>query len=78
MSVFRPEEYTEHTEDVPPFTIRIVSYKLGNVYHSVADNVDPGAVIARTTGTTLQEAEAKVRERARSRMAHPATRGREL
>jgi hypothetical protein len=35
------------------------------VYHSKADNVSPGASLARTTGATREEAEQEALDRAR-------------
>ncbi len=49
--------------------VRLTSYKLGDVYHCTADNVDPGAWIARTQGATRDEAEEKALERARQLLA---------
>ena len=48
MNIMRPEEYQERTQSVPPFQVHIVSYRLGDEFHCSVDNVDPGAVIARS------------------------------
>lgn len=61
----RPEHYEARVERVGEWSIRLTSYKLGNVYFCVADNVDPGAVIARGTGDTREQAESATRETAR-------------
>jgi hypothetical protein len=45
--------------------VKLTSYKLGDVYHCKADNVSPGAALARTTGATRAEAEQKALDRAR-------------
>jgi hypothetical protein len=45
--------------------VTLTSYKLGEVYHCKADNVSPGAALARTTGATREEAEQKALDRAR-------------
>ena len=60
----KPEEYQERQVDVDSWQINLTSYKLGDVYHCKADNVSPGAWLARTTGATREEAEAKALERA--------------
>ena len=44
--------------------VNLTSYKLGDVYHCKADNVSPGAWLARTSGSTREEAEQKALERA--------------
>lgn len=64
------EEYSERQVDVGPWQLRLTSYKLGGVYHAKADNVSPGAALARSTGATREEAEQKALDRARELLAH--------
>ena len=45
--------------------MKLTSYKLGDTYHCKADNVSPGAALARTTGAKREEAEQKALDRAR-------------
>jgi hypothetical protein len=59
------EEYSERVVEVEPWQVKLTSYKLGDVYHCKADNVSPGAAMARATGTTREEAEQKALDRAR-------------
>jgi hypothetical protein len=61
----KPEDYSERLVDVGGWQVNLTTYKLGEVYHSKADNVSPGASLARTTGATRDEAEQKVLDRAR-------------
>ncbi len=61
----KAEEYSERQVDVEPWQVKLTSYKLGDVYHCKADNVSPGAALARTTGATREEAEQKALDRAR-------------
>ncbi|MGA2135262.1 MAG: hypothetical protein ABSH50_23490 [Bryobacteraceae bacterium] len=63
------EEYSERVVDVEPWQVRLSSYKLGETYHCKADNVSPGAALARTTGPTRAAAEEKALERARHMLA---------
>ena len=70
MSVDKTEAFQEREESVPPFKIKITSYKIGDAYHCVVDNVDPGAIIARSEGSTRAEAEGKAFTRARERLEH--------
>ena len=60
----KSEEYSERVVDVNGWQCRLTSYKLGDVYHCHADNVSPGARLARTTGATKEEAERNALERA--------------
>ena len=61
----KPEDYSERRVDVEGWPVNLTSYKLGEVYHTKADNVSPGAALARTTGATREEAEQKALDRAR-------------
>jgi hypothetical protein len=61
----KPEDYSERQVDTDGWQVNLTTYKLGEVYHSKADNVSPGASLARTTGATREEAEQKALERAR-------------
>ena len=61
----KAEEYSERQVDVEPWHVKLTSYKLGDVYHCKADNVSPGAALARTTGATRAEAEEQALDRAR-------------
>ena len=65
----KAEDYSERVVDVEPWQVRLSSYKLGGVYHCKADNVSPGAALARTTGATREEAEQKALDRARTLLA---------
>jgi hypothetical protein len=61
----RPEDYQERKVEVDGWQVNLTSYKLDGVYHCKADNVSPGAWLARTSGATRDEAEQKALERAR-------------
>ncbi len=65
----KPEEYSERVVDVEGWQVNLSSYKMGNVYHCKADNVSPGAWLARTTGATREEAESKALDRAKELLA---------
>jgi hypothetical protein len=67
--MMKAEEYSERTVDVGSWQVKLTSYKLGNEYHCKADNVSPGAALARTTGATREEAEQKALDRARQLLA---------
>jgi hypothetical protein len=64
----RAEEYQTRTESVGEWKVRLASYRLGDDWICVADNVDPGASIARGNGISREEAEAMAFERARERL----------
>jgi len=74
MSNMSPREYLERTESVPPFRMHIVSYRLGEKFYCIIDNVDPGANIARAKAATREEAESEAIARARERLAYSASR----
>jgi hypothetical protein len=58
------EEFQERKMEIRGWPVNLTSYRLGDVYHCKADNVSPGAALARTTGATREEAEKKAIERA--------------
>jgi len=58
------EDYRERTLEVAGWPVNLSSYRLGNEWHCKADNVSPGAALARTTGATREEAEQKALARA--------------
>ena len=58
------EEFQERRVGVRGWAVNLTSYRLGKVFHCKADNVSPGAAIARATGATREEAEKKALERA--------------
>ncbi len=68
MTVYRPVEYKERTEQFLSFRIHIVSYKIDNLYYCSVDDFDPGAIIARSNGPTREEAENKAITRAKERL----------
>jgi hypothetical protein len=53
----RVEEYGERSLQLAGWDVHLTTYRLGETYHCKADNVSPGAGLARTTGTTREEAE---------------------
>jgi hypothetical protein len=65
----RAEEYTEHRLAVDGWEVNLTSYRLGDVFHCQADNVSPGARLARSTGSSRDEAERKALARASELLA---------
>jgi hypothetical protein len=65
----RAEDYQERRVEVRGWPVNLTSYRLGDVYHCKADNVSPGAALARTVGATREEAEKKALERAEQLLA---------
>jgi len=58
------EEYQERKVEVLGWPVNLTTYRLGETFHCKADNVSPGAALARTTGATREEAESKALKRA--------------
>ena len=58
------EEYRESRIEVAGWPVNVASYRLGAEWHAKADNVSPGAALARATGATREEAEEKAVKRA--------------
>lgn len=66
----RAEDYQERQLELAGWPVRVASYRLDGVYHAKADNVSPGAALARTTGATREEAERSALERAAGLLAN--------
>ena len=58
------EEHRERKVEIAGWPVNLTSYRIGETFHCTADNVSPGASLARTTGKTREEAETKAIERA--------------
>lgn len=65
----KAEEYQERKVVVNGWPVNLTSYRLGSVFHCKADNVSPGAALARTEGATREDAETKALERAQKLLA---------
>lgn len=61
----KPEEYSERTIEIDGWPVRLITYKLEGKYHTKADNVSPGANLARIVADTKEDAENKAIEKAR-------------
>ena len=61
----KPEDYSERDIDIDGWPVHLITYRLDGKYHCKADNVSPGANLARIVADTKQEAEDKAIARAR-------------
>jgi nitrogen fixation protein FixH len=59
MKTMNPEGYTEREVEVSGWQVRLTTYKLGAEYFCKADNISPGAWLARAAASTREEAEEK-------------------
>lgn len=53
------EQHQERMLELSGWPVRLTSYKLGDKYFCQADNVSPGACLARMSADTLEEAESQ-------------------
>jgi hypothetical protein len=58
MSALKTENYQERQITLEGWPVRLTSYRLGSKFVCQADNVSPGACLARFSAATLEEAEA--------------------
>jgi hydroxyacylglutathione hydrolase len=58
-NAMKPTEYSERMLELAGWKVRLTSYRLGDKHYCKADNVEPGACITRTQGTSKEEAEQK-------------------
>jgi hypothetical protein len=63
------EEHQERRIEIDGWPVNLTSYRIGDTFHCKADNVSPGAALARTTGSTREEAEQKATARAKELLA---------
>ena len=61
----KPADYSERTVEVEGWPVHLITYKLEGKYHTKADNVSPGANLARMVADSKEEAEKKAIDRAR-------------
>jgi hypothetical protein len=61
----RAEDYSERQLELDGWPVNVSSWRLGETWHAKADNVSPGAALARITATSKEEAEAKAIARAK-------------
>jgi len=59
------EEYAERQIDIDGWPVNVTSWRLGETWHGKADNVSPGATLARIVASSREEAEQKAIARAR-------------
>ena len=64
----KPIDYSERKIELHGWPVNLTSYRLGDVYYCKADNVSPGAQIARAQGASKQEAEEKALAKAKERL----------
>ncbi len=72
----KPEDYRERRVKAGDWEVNLTSYKLGPEYHCTADNVSPGAWLARASAATREEAEQKALSRAEQLLSRTRRAGR--
>lgn len=63
------EDHQERKLEIAGWPVHLTSYRIGETFYCNADNVSPGANIARATGSTREEAEKKAIDKATERLA---------
>jgi hypothetical protein len=63
------ENHAERKIEIGGWEVNLRTYQIGDTFHCKADNVSPGANIARSTGATREEAEQKAIAKATQRLA---------
>ena len=57
--------YAERQIEIDGWPVRLTSYQIGSKYVCQADNVSPGACLARFSATTAEESESQAISKAR-------------
>ena len=61
----KAEHYSERRVEIDGWPVNLSTYQLDGKWHSKADNVSPGASLARAVADTREEAEKQVMARAK-------------
>jgi len=67
--VFQAKEFRRRTEEVDGWRVCLTSYEVRGRHIAKADNVSPGARVARASAESREEAERLALEEARMRLA---------
>ncbi len=62
-------EYAERMLEIEGWPVRLTTYRVGETYYCKADNVSPGAALARCSANVREDAERQTLERARKLLA---------
>ncbi|MBV9265304.1 MAG: hypothetical protein JO061_03960 [Acidobacteriaceae bacterium] len=65
MSATKTANFQERQIELHGWPVRLTSYRVGDKYVVQADNVSPGACLARFQGDTLEEAESQAISKAK-------------
>ncbi|MGH9628082.1 MAG: hypothetical protein ACRD7E_07050 [Bryobacteraceae bacterium] len=65
----KAENYKERKIELDGWPVNLSSYKIGSKYYCQADNVSPGACLARMEADTPEDAERQAIEKARKLLA---------
>ena len=61
----RSEQFSERQIELNGWPVRLTSYRVGEKYVCQADNISPGACLARFSAATPEEAEAQAVSKAK-------------
>lgn len=65
MVTVKSEQFQERRIEIDGWPVKLTSYRVGEKYVCQADNVSPGACLARFSADTPEEAESQVISKAR-------------
>jgi len=76
MEQLKSQDYKERQFEIDGWPVKLTSYRIGEKYVCQADDVSPGACLARFTAATPEEAESQAISKARHLLSK--TRRREI
>ena len=65
MGQLKSEDFKERQLEVEGWPVKLTSYRIGDKYVCQADDVSPGACLARFSAATPEEAESQAMSKAR-------------
>jgi len=61
----KPENFSERKVEIDGWEVNLTTYQLGGKWHTKADNVSPGAALARIVADSREAAESRALARAK-------------
>lgn len=69
LTAVKTQNFSKRKAEAAGWQVSVSTYQLNDKFYCTVDNVNPGAWIAKTEGTTREETEKKALERAQELLA---------
>jgi hypothetical protein len=65
----KPEQYSERSDQIDGWSVTVITYKLGDTFHTKVENNYTRGWTSRASGATREESEKKAIDEARAELA---------